>query len=137
MVTRLSRIFEVDGVISNAPGPLNLKERCEREINNEIERSQPCSLLTENFGSVLDFPREYIERSLLSQINGFKSKILFTQGLQDADIQLDFWPVLKSKVSACQDCQGYEFIEFANRGHPALFTDPKGVEIVREFLDRQ
>ena len=77
-----------------------------------------------------------MDRSLLSKIDGFKSRILFTQGLKDADIQIEFWPVLKNKVEACTDCKNFEFVEFENGAHPALFTEKNGVNVLRDFLDK-
>ena len=136
MVTKLGRIFEVDGIIANAPGPLNLADRCRKELSGQIEKSVPCEKLKETYGSVIDDPSQYMDRSLLSKIDGFKSRILFTQGLKDADIQIEFWPVLKNKVEACTDCKSFEFVEFENGAHPALFTEKNGANILKEFLDK-
>ncbi len=53
MVTRLNTMHETNGVIANAPGPLNLVFRCELEENGQIQSSAACTLLESAYGTIL------------------------------------------------------------------------------------
>ncbi|MEY3901554.1 MAG: hypothetical protein RL189_860 [Pseudomonadota bacterium] len=133
LVTRLNNLHSTDGVIANAPGPLNFKLRCELEESGQIPASGNCQRMKAKYGSTKDNPNAYLERSLISHLTGFKSRILFTQGMSDAKIQLTSWPVLKEKVKACKNCAESEFIELDGK-HPALFDNSKGPEIINSFI---
>jgi hypothetical protein len=87
IVTRLNTMHTSDGVVANALGPLNLALRCQLEETNQLPGSPVCALLRNSYGSARTNPQPYNERSLLNFTNNFKADILFTQGLQDAQIQ--------------------------------------------------
>jgi len=108
--------------------------RCELEEDRKIPTSDYCSRMKARFGSTKENPAAYDERSLLTHIKNFKSKILFTQGMSDTKLQLISWPVLKSRVSACASCGGAQFKEMEG-GHDALFDHPDGHKIVQQFLE--
>lgn len=133
LVTRLNTLHPTDGVIANAPGPLNFKLRCELEESGQIPASGNCQRMKAKYGSTKDNPNAYLERSLISHLTGLKSRILFTQGMSDSKLQLTSWPILKEKVKACGNCAEAQFIELDGK-HGALFVNPKGGEILNGFI---
>lgn len=133
IVTRLNALEATDGVIANAPGPLDLKFRCELEESGKIQESGNCSRIRNKYGSTQENPDAYLERSLLSHIKNFKSRIVFTQGMSDSRIQLTSWPKLKEKVLACETCAQARFEELEGQ-HAALFANPTGGEIINDLL---
>nr|MBP7476585.1 hypothetical protein [Pyrinomonadaceae bacterium] len=80
MVTRLNTMHATDGVISNAPGPLNLVYRCGLEENGQIPQGAVCNLLRQTYGTTVANPAPYMARSLFSFTGGHRSDILFVQG---------------------------------------------------------
>lgn len=78
----------------------------------------------------------YRERSLLSFTDGFKSDILFVQGLLDAQIQLTSWPSFKQQVTQCTTCKDRQFFDVANYEHTALFDSPEAKVVYNNFLNR-
>lgn len=133
IVTRLNAMHSTDGVIANAPGPLDFKLRCELEESGKIPESGNCRRIRDAHGSTTENPSAYSERSLLSHLSGFKSPILFTQGMSDTGIQLKSWPILKDKVNQCNDCAHARFEELKG-GHESLFLNPKGASLLNEFI---
>ncbi len=128
-------MHHTDGVIANAPGPLNLVYRCQLEENGVIPNNITCNNLFLAYGSTTDNPAAYMERSLLSFANGFKSDILFVQGLNDGHIQLYSWPKFKQRVNECNDCENVIFLEIPNYGHTALFTSQLAKDKFNAFID--
>jgi predicted esterase len=136
VVTRLNTLYPTDGVIANAPGPLNLVYRCELEENGQIQATQVCDLLRTTYGTTVQNPDAYFQRSLLDHVSGFKSDILFVQGLDDSPIQMYSWPRFKSEVQACETCQQTLFVELPGLGHSALFTSSEARTAVNAFINR-
>ncbi len=122
LVTRLNTMHKTNGVIANAPGPLNLIFRCQLEENGQIPRSRQCTLLRNHFGATTMNPNAYFERSLLNFTNAFKADILFVQGLNDSPIQMYSWPRFKVSLLDCNNCQSIQFLELQGLGHNALFN---------------
>lgn len=135
MVTRLNTMYETNGVIANAPGPLNLVFRCELEENGQIQASAACSLLESAYGTTSENPDAYFQRSLLHYVDDFRSDILFFQGLDDSPIQMYSWPTFKEQVSNCTNCQNRQFYEIPGGGHPALFENQTAKIELNEFLN--
>jgi len=121
MVTRLNTMHQTNGVIANAPGPLNLVYRCQLEENGQVQSSAVCTNLKNVYGTPSDNPNAYFQRSLLYFTNGFKSDILFVQGLDDSAIQMYLWSNFKEEVISCSTCQNRQFIEIPGSGHVSLF----------------
>jgi len=121
LVTRLNTMHETNGVIANAPGPLNLVFRCQLEENRQAPASYVCDTLRKVYGTTTASPSAYAQRSLLNFTNGFKSDILFVQGLNDLAIQMYSWPIFKQDVINCTNCQDRQFFEVSGAGHGALF----------------
>ena len=121
MVTRLNTMHQTNGVIANAPGPLNLVYRCQLEENGQVQSGVVCSNLKDLYGTTADNPNAYFQRSLLNFTNDFKSDILFVQGLDDSPIQMNLWPTFKQEVISCSTCQNIQFVEIPGGGHVSLF----------------
>ena len=123
MVTRLNTMHQTNGVIANAPGPLNLIFRCELEENGQIQSSAECTKLKNTYGTTSNNPNAYFQRSLLNFTNGFKSDILFIQGLSDSPIQMYSWPKFKQDILNCSSCQNRQFVEISGGDHGSLFKN--------------
>jgi len=136
LVTRLNTMHQTDGVIANAPGPLNLVFRCQLEENGQIPNEMECTLLYNEYGSTASNPDAYYERSLLNYTEGHKSDILFIQGLQDGPIQMYSWPQFKQKVEDCTNCQSIQFLELPGFGHTALFQSQEARIEFNNFINR-
>lgn len=136
LVTRLNTLHQTDGVIANAPGPLNLVFRCQLEENGQIPNEMECNLLLNEYGSTSTNPGAYFERSLLNFTNGFKSDILFIQGLNDGPIHMHSWPIFKQQVENCTDCQNIQFLELSGFGHTALFQSVDAKIEFNNFINR-
>ena len=135
MVTRLNTMHQTDGVIANAPGPLNLVFRCELEENGQIQSSAVCSLLESVYGSTSENPDAYFQRSLLHYTDHFTSDILFFQGLDDSPIHMYSWPTFKEEVLSCTNCQNRQFVEIPGVGHGSLFESPIGKTEFNRFIN--
>jgi poly(3-hydroxybutyrate) depolymerase len=135
IVTILNTRHVTNGVIANGPGPFNLVYRCGLEETGQTPASIPCGLLRSAYGTTIQNPNSYFNRSLLNYTNGFLSDILFVQGLNDAPIQMYSWPVFREQVSACTTCKRVEFLEVSGFGHTALFDSPQAKVVFNQFLD--
>lgn len=136
LVTRLNTMHETNGVIANGPGPLNLVYRCQLEENGQIPNGITCNLLKITYGTTTTNPAAYYERSLLNFTNGFKSPILFVQGLNDTPIQMYSWPTFKQQILACTTCQNSSFLDIAGAGHAALFESQQAIDSCNAFINR-
>lgn len=136
VVTRLNTMHATDGVIANAPGPLNLVYRCGLEENGQIAPSAVCTLLRQTYGTTTANPAAYMARSLLNFTDGHRSDIFFVQGMQDSPIQLFSWPTFKQQMKDCTTCQDRQFVEIANGLHTALFDSPIAIDAYNAFIDR-
>ena len=123
MVTRLNSMHQTNGVIANAPGPLNLVYRCQLEENGQVQSSIVCTNLKNVYGTTSNNPNAYFQRSLLNFTNDFSSDILFVQGLDDSPIQMYLWPTFKQDVISCSTCQNRQFVEISGGGHVSLFEN--------------
>ena len=135
LVTRLNTMQETNGVIANGPGPLNLVYRCQLEENGQIPNGITCTLLKNTYGTTTTNPTAYYERSLLNFTNGFKSPILFVQGLKDTPIQMYSWPTFKQQILDCITCQNSQFLEPADNGHAALFESEQAKDAYNVFIN--
>jgi hypothetical protein len=136
LVTRLNRLHQTNGVIANAPGPLNLVYRCELEENGQVQSSSTCLKLKNVYGLTTANSSSYFERSLLNFTDGFKSDILFIQGQDDSPIQMYSWPSFKQKVLSCTNCQKSQFVDIPG-GHTALFTNTSAKTEFNNFINNR
>lgn len=139
LVTRLNTMHETNGVIANGAGPIDLGYRCQFDESGKMKSTddkhgQVCSILKDEYGSVFDNSASYTERSMINFVSGYKSKILFVQGMLDTKIQMDTWPKFKEKVNQCTNCAEYTFLEIEDSGHRAMFENKDAIEAVNNFL---
>lgn len=135
LVTRLNTMHETNGVIANAPGPLNLVYRCQLEESGQIAAGATCNKFRNAFGSTAVNPLAYQGRSLLNFTTGFKSDILFVQGLSDAPIQMFSWPIFKQNVSSCTTCKSIRFVEIVGGEHSSLFMSSQARTEFNKFIN--
>lgn len=135
LVTRLNTMHQTNGVIANGPGPLNLVYRCQLEENGTLPNGITCTLLKNTYGTTTANPTAYMQRSLLNFTTGFKSDILFVQGLDDTPIQMYSWPTFKQDVLNCTSCQNSQFLELPGEPHSALFTSPTAKTTFNDFIN--
>jgi len=135
IVTRLNTMHATNGVIANAPGPLNLVYRCQLEETGQVASSNACNTLKATYGLTTANTSAYFQRSLLNFTNGFKSDILFVQGLNDSPIQMYSWPNFKQDVSNCMNCKSSQFVEIAGGLHTAMFDSPIGKTAFNQFIN--
>jgi len=135
IVTRLNTMHQTAGVIANAPGPLNLVYRCGLEENGQVQSGAVCAKLNNVYGTTTSNPNAYFQRSLLNFTNGFKSDILFVQGLSDSPIQLYSWPTFKQDVLNCTNCQNRQFVEIVGGEHGSLFESPTAKTEYNNFIN--
>jgi hypothetical protein len=136
VVTRLNTMHATDGVIANAPGPLNLVYRCGLEETGQIQQGAVCGLLRQTYGTTIANPTAYMERSLLNFTENHRSDMLFVQGLQDSPIQIASWPTFKKQVTNCNNCLNRQFVEISNGGHGSLFESPEAKSAYNNFINR-
>lgn len=136
LVTRLNTLHPTRGVIANAPGPIDLVHRCRLEEEGTIASGEHCSRLRQAYGSTATNPAAYTARSLGNFTTGYKSDILFVQGLEDSRLtQMAVWPGFRQQVQACTNCSGIQFLELPGLGHPALFDSTQARDTLRAFLN--
>ncbi len=135
LVTRLNTMHQTNGVIANAPGPLNLVYRCQLEEDNQIQAGAVCTNLKNVYGTTTNNPNAYFQRSLLNFTSGFKSDILFVQGLNDSPIQMYSWPSFKKDVLSCTTCQNNQFVEIVGGEHSSLFDSPIAKTEFNNFIN--
>jgi hypothetical protein len=135
MVTRLNTMHQTNGVIANAPGPLNLVYRCQLEEKGQIQSGAVCTKLKNVYGTTVTNPDAYYQRSLLNFTNGFKADMLFVQGLNDAPIQMYSWPTFKQNVLSCTTCKNSKFVEIPGGEHGALFDSPAAKTEFNNFIN--
>lgn len=136
VVTRLNTLHPTDGVIANAPGPLDFEFRCLLEERGGAPGSQECGLMVQRYGTASTNPVPYRRVSLLSFTEGFKADVLFVQGQDDGAIQMRSWPLFKQAVQTCLNCQRPVFLDVAG-GHDALFMSFEAREAFNQFIDRR
>jgi hypothetical protein len=135
MVTRLNTMHQTNGVIANAPGPLNLVYRCQLEENGQVQSGAVCTKLKNVYGTTTSNPNAYFQRSLLNFTKGFKSDILFVQGLNDTPIQMYSWPSFKEDVLGCINCRNSQFVEIVGGEHGSLFDSPTAKTEFNKFIN--
>lgn len=133
-VTRLNTLHPTRGVISNAPGPLDLVFRCQLEERGALATGEHCTRLRNAYGTTAANPSAYWARSLRNFTTGHRSDILFVQGLEDSPIQMHAWPAFAREVAACGDCRGVEFLEIPGLGHASMFVSPHARDVLGAFL---
>ena len=141
LVHRLNRLQEVDGVISNAPGPIDLLRRCQYSENYNNENVS-CTRIREKFGSVTTGQEAYESVSMQSYLNETKSPTLFTQGLDDPGGEDWGFPqpeamkdVVENGLKQCVGCAPSIFKYYSEGGHDAFANSAVVQRDIRFFLE--
>jgi len=133
--TRINTMHATDGVVANAPGPLDLGFRCQLEENGQAPNSVACNLMYITYGGVASNPQAYFARSLLNFTENHQSRLLVFQGLNDSPIQMQNYPVFKQQLENCSNCAEISFMEMPGLGHNALFNSPSAKTVFNEFIN--
>jgi hypothetical protein len=133
---RLNRLHAVDGVICNAPGPIDLLVRCqtsEAQGNNNLT----CLKLNTAFGSTVVSPTTYSNLSLSAFMSGTLSTALYTQAEDDPNpVQVqNMKTILQPGMEACNTCATSIFNYYARGGHDAFVINTKLQQDIREFIN--
>lgn len=141
LVHRLNRLHTVDGVISNAPGPIDLLARCSGDENTE---NFTCNKINVGFGSTLTNPDEYNDRSLKNFLSGTLSPTLFTQALDDTTGDeygvpqvANMQNIVQAGLSTCTDCASVTFNYYNVGGHDAFAVNYALQNDIRNFVGSQ
>ena len=134
LVHRLNTNHQVDGAISNAPGPIDLLPKCGSSESNG-DNSAPCKKLKDAFGSTEESPSTYDSISLKNYISHVLSPALFTQAVDDDGFQVsNMKNIMEPGLNACTDCAPIEFKYYAYGGHPAFITNTQLQQDIRNFV---
>jgi hypothetical protein len=87
------------------------------------------------YGTTTSNPDAYFRRSLLNFTSGFKSDILFVQGLNDAPIQMYSWSTFKQEVLSCRSCRNRLFVEITGGEQGSLFESPTAKTEFNNFIN--
>lgn len=137
---KLNTLHQVDGVICNAPGPINLISRCaDSEANGDNNIS--CSRIKAGYGSTTANPNKYDSISLKSYLTGLKSPTLYTQALDDTTGDDNGAPqvsnmqnIMQVGLSTCTNCAPTQFNYYPTGGHDAFVVNPFLQRDIRSFL---
>lgn len=129
----LAGVSTIKGVISNAPGPIDLLDRCAISEANGDENIS-CRKLKTGYGSTISSPSTYDNVSLTNYLSGTKAPSLFTQALDDEAYQVNlmqntFEPGLTTGIGATST-----FNYYATGGHDAFVINETLQNDIRTFL---
>ena len=138
IVHKLNTRISVDGVIANAPGPIDLATRClYHEVNNEVNPT--CKKLYDVYGSVQVDSTEYDEVSVKSFLTEPVSPVLYTQCFDDT--ASDFYGVpqtqlmqnvIQNNLSVYNDVT-FKYYEIG--GHDGFNYNAEMQRDIREFIE--
>jgi hypothetical protein len=145
LVHRLNTLHAVDGVISNAPGPIDLLSRCSGS-QNTVNIS--CNKINVGFGTTGANPSAYNSRSLKNFLSGTLSPTLFTQALDDDTGDAYGSPqvanmknIVQVGLSTCTNCAEHTFNYYGSGGtnntgggHDAFANNPFVQKDIRKFV---
>ena len=142
IVVRLNKKHKTDGIIANAPGPINLQMKCQDEEKKPYnQRNRDCNLIFDVYGSATGSNKqEYLNRSLISFATGQLSNALYIQGLGDDPFKVARYKEYIKSVSGAPyiECivPAYGEIKNGQRvpdNHFAYLTD-QGKKAILNFL---
>lgn len=130
----LAGVSTVKGVISNAPGPIDLLDRCagsEAAGDDNIT----CRKLKTGYGSTISSPSTYNNVSLKNYLSGTKAPLLFTQALDDDPYQVNLMQnIVQPGMSTCGTCNTSTFNYYATGGHDAFVINQTLQSDIRTFI---
>lgn len=130
----IAGITSVKGVISNAPGPIDLLDRCAiSEANGDDNIS--CRKIKTGYGSTISNPNPYNNFSLKSYLSDTKAPTLFTQALDDEAYQVNLMQtIVQPGMSTCGTCSTSTFNYYATGGHDAFVINQTLQSDIRTFI---
>jgi hypothetical protein len=141
LVQKLNTMHEVDGVIANAPGPIDLTTRCVFS-EETVDGNVTCAKLRSRYGSAITNPERYDQVSLTSYLSGMLSPILFTQSLDDTTGNSSNVPqaenlqnIVEAALDSCSDCKKVTFKYYQSGGHAAFTTNLFLQRDIRDFIE--
>jgi hypothetical protein len=126
------------GVISNAPGPIDLLQVC--SISEANSNNNPtCSKIKIGIGNTVTNPNTYNSRSLKNYISSCPlSPALFTQALDDPTGISNGSPQVTNMQTIVQpalsSCPSVTFNYYSTGGHPAFVTNTTLQQDIRNFI---
>ena len=140
LVHRLNTMQQMDGVIANAPGPIDLIPRCSNSESNG-DNNVSCRRIKNTFGTTNINPEAYNTRSLKNFLTGTRSPALFTQALDDQTGVGSGSPqvpnmtnILEPGLNACTNCQSITFKYYDTGGHDAFRVNATLQQDIRNFV---
>ena len=135
LVHKLNTMHQVDGVISNAPGPIDLLDRCTFSESGE-EIAYTCNKIRVGLGSTSVNPDAYTSISLVNYLTGHLSPVLYTQALDDAAYQVNLMQtVLQPGMSTCTEYGPIEFNYYNSGGHAAFASNADVQNDIRNYVN--
>lgn len=140
LVHKLNTLYTIDGVILNAPGPIDLLTTCaySEDTNDSIFS---CRKLKFGFLSTDIEPDKYNSISLINYLSGLKSPSLYIQALDDTTGNNNGAPqvynmqnILEPGLNACMDCASFTFKYYDTGGHEAFVTNSQVQQDIRAFV---
>jgi predicted esterase len=135
MALKLNNLIKTNGVIASAPGPIDLKKRCELEeqviSDASNKKSKTCFLMRNKYGGVEKNADEYLNRSLLGNLNNQQSRILIIQGEEDKELQKSLLDDLIKELS--NNNSDFNYLKLENTGH-WVFENDSALDAIRNFL---
>jgi hypothetical protein len=135
---RLNTMHAVDGVISNAPGPIDLLTRCSGDQNTI---NLTCNKIRVAFGSTTENPSTYDDISLKNFLSGTLSPALFTQALDDttgnsfgAPQVANMQNIVQAGLDTCTNCENITFNYYETGGHDAFVSNTFIQNDIRTFV---
>jgi len=136
---RLNTMHAVSGgVISNAPGPIDLLTVCSySESHNDVTLT--CKKIKTGIGDTTTNPNAYITRSLKNYLSGTLSPTLFTQALDDPGTAggpqvSNMQNIVQPGLSTCTNCAPVTFNYYETGGHDAFVHNADLQQDIRNFV---
>ena len=135
----------IGGVVSNAPGPIDLLSRCS---GSENTGNKSCDNIRVGFGATAANPDAYNSRSLKNFLSGTLFPSLFTQAEDDttgndknAPQVLNMKNIVQVGLSTCTNCATHTFKYYnsggtgnTGGGHDAFANNPLVQKDIRDFV---
>ena len=132
LVHQLNTMHSVDGVIANAPGPIDLLDRCSGQAQTN---TLTCNKINLALGSVIANPAAYNIRSAKSYVSGTLSPILYTQANDDDPYQVNLMKtILEPAINSCTNCSSTIFKYYSSGGHDAFVSNTILQQDIRNFV---
>lgn len=132
LVHQLNTMHPVDGIIANAPGPIDLLDRCSGQAQTN---TLTCNKINLALGPGTTNPAAYNSRSAKSYVSGTLSPIFYSQAIDDDSYQVNLMQnVLQPAMNACTNCSIRTFKYYPSGGHDAFVSNTVLQQDIRTFI---